>query len=102
MLPNHRILGFDWYGFSYHLLLFAYLFSMLSGFGTAVDIVYGCLNELEECHGRSQRHAYVLKKVKECCKELNRLDSRGNCLYIIIFFWCKENRDQNMYMLIVS
>ena len=62
MLPNHRILGFDWYGFTYHLLLFAYLFSMLSGFGTAVDIVYGCLNELEECHDRSQRHAYVVKK----------------------------------------
>ena len=86
MLPNH-IIGFDWYGFTYHLLLFAYLFSMLSGFGTAVDIVYGCLNELEECHDRSQRHAYVLKKVRECCKELNRLDSRGNCLFVYMFIY---------------
>ena len=46
-----------------------------------MDIISGCLDEASDkkLDGRASKHEYILGKVRECVKDLHRIDKNGNC-----------------------
>jgi hypothetical protein len=58
------------------------------GLGTAVEIVYDCITEMGECQNRKEKHVLMLKKIRMCCKDINRLDRRGSKVFFIVFIIC--------------
>jgi hypothetical protein len=51
-----------------------------------VEVIFGCIKEMEECRDRLSRHALILTNVRRCCQDKNRVNSRGNILSCF-FLW---------------
>ena len=44
-----------------------------------MDVITGCLNEASDhrVEGRASKHEFMMKKVRECIKNLHRIDKNG-------------------------
>ena len=51
-----------------------------------MEVIFGCIKEMEECRDRLSRHALILTNVRRCCQDKNRVNSRGNILSCF-FLW---------------
>ena len=63
--------------FEFHILNFI----IFSGFDNLVDIISGCLNDAsdQKVHGRASKHEFMLGKVRDCIKDLTKIDKNGKC-----------------------
>ena len=50
-----------------------------SGYDNLVDIISGCLNDAsdQKVSGRASKHEFMLGKVRDCVKDLHRIDKNG-------------------------
>ena len=51
-----------------------------------MEVIFGCIKEMEECRDRLSRHALILTNIRRCCQDKNRVNSRGNILSCF-FLW---------------